>query len=73
MFDHNHLLIIFKILHWGGGVVEFYYITCLNSCMVFRTFLPNIWFSINCIGARGVIVIVAGNEHGDKSSNTGRD
>ena len=24
-------------------------------------------------GARGVIVIVAGNEHGDTSSNPGRD
>ncbi len=26
-----------------------------------------------CGGARGVIVIVVGNEHGDTSSNPGRD
>ena len=25
------------------------------------------------VGARGVIVIVVGNEHGNTSSNTGRD
>ena len=27
----------------------------------------------NCGGARGVIVIVVGNGHGDSSSNPGRD
>ena len=27
----------------------------------------------NWIGARGVMVIVVGNEHGDTSSNPGRD
>ena len=33
-------------------------------------------FSLLCIkerGARGVVVIVAGNGHGDTSSNPGRD
>ena len=28
---------------------------------------------LNCGGACGVIVIVVGNEHGDTSSNPGRD
>ena len=28
---------------------------------------------INIRGARGVVVIVVGNEHGDTSSNPGRD
>ena len=27
----------------------------------------------SCLGARGVIVIVVGNEHGDTSSKPGRD
>ena len=33
------------------------------------------WVIVNklLVGARGVIVIVAGNEHGDTSSNPGRD
>ena len=31
------------------------------------------WIVINKEGARGVIVIVVGNEHGDTSSNPGRD
>ena len=29
--------------------------------------------TINSGGARGVMVIVVGNEHGDTSSNPGRD
>ena len=34
----------------------------------------NLLIDINfCGGARGVIVIVVGNEHGDTSSNPGRD
>ena len=38
-----------------------------------------LYAKLNCLkkkyfgGARGVIVIVVGNEHGDTSSNTGRD
>ena len=32
------------------------------------------WYNLKIIGgARGVIVIVAGNGHGDTSSNPGRD
>ena len=35
------------------------------------TFIMN--KDLNCGGARGVIVIVLGNKHGDTSSNPGRD
>ena len=49
----------------------------LNNILKFRKF-PACFLNINnlCInfgGARGVIVIVVGNEHGDTSSNPGRD
>ena len=33
----------------------------------------NLLFNITRLGARGVMVIVVGNGHGDTSSNTGRD
>ena len=41
-------------------------LSCMNRALVFE------WHKI-CGGARGVIVIVLGNEHGDTSSNPGRD
>ena len=31
------------------------------------------WLICHCGGARGVMVIVVGNDHGDTSSNPGRD
>ena len=43
------------------------FISILNSCC-------HLYNSIDlCGGARGLMVIIAGNEHGDTSSNPGRD
>ena len=35
--------------------------------------MSKIWKRSECNGARGVMVIVVGNGHGDTSSNPGRD
>ena len=32
-----------------------------------------LWVTMDLRGARGVVVIAVGNEHGDTSSNPGRD
>ena len=46
--------------------IELPSVSCLNNCKIFSALSSK-------GGARGVIVIVVGNGHGDTSSNPGRD
>ena len=41
--------------------------------LIKTSYLSSAWQLNNPGGARGVMVIVVGNEHGDTSSNPGRD
>ena len=45
---------------------------CLFSCLHLDR-ISDFWFCRVFGGARGVMVIVVGNEHGETSSNPGRD
>ena len=59
-------LLQYKYLPWWWSKTR---LKVLGNQLIIETLLTNSNFG----GARGVMVIVIGNEHGDKISNPGRD
>ena len=70
IIDDEFGRIEFRIIH------KFYFIVRDSRetllCIKMRTYIGMTTTTL-CGGARGVMVIVAGNGHGDTSSNPGRD
>ena len=64
---YSHFTHIFVYLRVMSRVV----ITIVYKSLIFMVMESNIITSLG--GARGVMIIVVGNEHGDTSSNPGRD